>query len=36
MNGYQGRKFNEIGDLIFTFHLWETFLSINAELGIFT
>ena len=31
INGYQVRKINEIRNTIFG--LWETFLSVNSELG---
>ena len=34
MNGHQGRKINEIRDVVFYFQLWETFLSIMAEVGM--
>ena len=36
MNGYQASKINEIRDLIFGFQRWETFLSIEAEIVMFT
>ena len=34
MNGHQGRKINEIRNEVFYFQLWETFLSIMAEVGM--
>ena len=36
MNGYQARKINEIIYIIFCLQLWEIFLSIKAEVGMFT
>ena len=36
MNGYQARKINEIINAIFGLQLWETFLSVMAEVRIFT
>ena len=36
MNGYQARQINEIRDVIFGLQIWENFLSIKAEVGMFT
>ena len=36
MNGYQTRKINEIRNVIFGLQLWDTFLSVKAEVGMFT
>ena len=35
-NGFQVRKINEIRTRNFRSPLWETFLSVKAEVGIFT
>ena len=36
VNDYQDRKNNEIRNLIFSLQLWETFLSVKVEVGMFT
>ena len=36
MNGYQARKINEMRNMIFGRQLWETFLSVKAEVEMFT
>ena len=36
MKGYQARKIIEMRNIIFGPQLWETFLSVNAEVGLFT
>ena len=36
MNGYQARKITEIRNVIFGLQLWETFLRVKAEVGMFT
>ena len=36
MNGYQVRKINKIRKVNFFLQLWETFLNLNAEVGMFT
>ena len=36
INGYQARKINEIRGEIFSLQLWETFLTVKAEVGMFT
>ena len=35
MSGYQARKINEIRNVIFGLQLWEAFLSVKAEVGMF-
>ena len=36
INGFQVRKINEIRNVIFGLQLWETFLSLEGEVGMFT
>ena len=36
INGYQARKINKIRYVIFRFQLLEAFLSVKAEVGMFT
>ena len=36
MNVYQAREINEIRNVIFSFQLWDTFLSVKTEVGMFT
>ena len=35
MSAYQVKKMNNIRNVIFGLHLWETFVSIKAEVGMF-
>ena len=35
MSGYQARKINEIRNVNFGLQLWEAFLSVKAEVGMF-
>ena len=35
MNGYQARRIKEIRQISFGLQLWETFLRVKAEVGMF-
>ena len=36
MNGYKARKINKIINVTFGLQIWETFISVRDEVGMFT